>query len=298
MGALSEAIAGAARAHGASIFTDKTVSEIAVDDSTGKARAVVLNDGTEICSNVILSNATAKVTFTDLLDTFSANLPQDFLQSVSHIDYSSPAAKINVAVNKLPNFLANPNERGDNPLPQHRGTVHLNCERMSLIHEAYMDAMQGKCSRRPVIEMTIPSSVDPTLAPPGCHVVQLFVQYVPYTLAGGQRWTEQLKEKFAGRVFDNIEEYAPGFKESIVGCDILTPPDLERIFGLTGGNIFHGAMSMDQLFFMRPTPFNSDYRTPVPGLYMCGAAAHPGGGVMGAAGRLAALAVLNDRRRN
>lgn len=152
-------------------------------------------------------------------------------------------------------------------------------------------------SSRPMIELCIPSALDPGLAPPGCHVVSLFTQYTPYELAGGQPWDEKARNAYADTVFDCIEAYAPGFKVSVIGRDILTPPDLERIFGLPGGNIFHGGMSLDQLYFTRPAPSYSTYQSPVPGLYLCGSGAHPGGGVMGAAGRNAAQVVLRDFRR-
>ncbi|KAL9847060.1 pyridine nucleotide-disulfide oxidoreductase domain-containing protein 2 isoform 3-T3 [Geothlypis trichas] len=152
------------------------------------------------------------------------------------------------------------------------------------------------CSPRPMIELCIPSVLDPGLAPPGCHVVSLFTQYTPSVLAGGRSWDEQARNAYADTVFDCIEDYAPGFKASVIGRDILTPPDLERIFGLPGGNIFHGGMSLDQLYFARPVPSYSGYRSPIPGLYLCGSGAHPGGGVMGAAGRNAAQVAIRDFR--
>jgi phytoene dehydrogenase-like protein len=167
---------------------------------------------------------------------------------------------------------------------------------MKSLHQAYVDALNGMPSDRPFIEMCIPSSLDSSVAPPGKHVISLFVQYTPYKLVSGE-WDNKTKTEFACRVFNIIEEYAPGFISSIIGYDILTPVDLERIFGLTGGNIFHGAMGLNQLYFTRPTLVYSDYRSPVNGLYLCGSGTHPGGGVMGASGRGAALTLLRDLRR-
>ncbi|XP_007961992.3 pyridine nucleotide-disulfide oxidoreductase domain-containing protein 2 isoform X7 [Chlorocebus sabaeus] len=203
-------------------------------------------------------------------------LPEEFLEKISQLDTRSPVTKINVAVDRLPSFLAAPNGPRDQPLPHHQCSIHLNCEDTLLLHQAFEDAVDGLPSHRPMIELCIPSALDPTLAPSGCHVVSLFTQYTPYTLAGGKAWDEQERDAYADRVFDCIEVYAPGFKDSVVGRDILTPPDLERIFGLPGGNIFHCAMSLDQLYFARPVPLHSGYRCPLQGLYLCGSGAHPG----------------------
>ncbi|XP_006157421.1 pyridine nucleotide-disulfide oxidoreductase domain-containing protein 2 [Tupaia chinensis] len=293
MGALSDAIASSATAHGATIFTEKTVAKVRVS-SEGRAQGVVLQDGTEVRSKVVLCSASPQVTFLKLMP--QEWLPEAFVERVSQLDSQSPVTKINVAVDRLPDFLAAPNPPGGQPLPHHQCSIHLNCEDTLLLHQAFEDAMGGLPSRRPLIELCIPSSLDPTLAPPGCHVISLFTQYTPYTLTGGKVWDEQERNAYADKVFDCIEAYAPGFKRSVVGRDILTPPDLERIFGLPGGNIFHCAMSLDQLYFARPVPLHSGYRCPLPGLYLCGSGAHPGGGVMGAAGRNAAHVVFGDLR--
>lgn len=305
MGALSEAIASSATAHGASIFTEKpacpfpgfpglqTVASVQVS-SGGRVQGVVLQDGSEVRSRVVLSNASPQSTFLKL--TPQEWLPEEFVQRISQLDTQSPVTKINVAVNRLPNFLAAPNTPRGQPLPHHQCSTHLNCEDTLRIHQAFEDAVDGLPSHRPIIELCIPSSLDPTLAPPGCHVISLFTQYTPYTLAGGKAWDELERNTYADRVFDCIEAYAPGFKSSVVGRDILTPPDLERIFDLPGGNIFHCAMTLDQLYFARPVPLHSSYRCPLPGLYLCGSGAHPGGGVMGAAGRNAARVVFRDLR--
>ncbi|XP_047408393.1 pyridine nucleotide-disulfide oxidoreductase domain-containing protein 2 isoform X5 [Sciurus carolinensis] len=291
MGALSEAIARSAVAHGASIFTEKAVAKVQVSDE-GRARGVVLQDGQEVRSRVVLSSASPQITFLKLAP--QEWLPEGFAESIAQLDTQSPVTKINVAVDRLPNFLAAPNTPSGQPLPHHQCSIHLNCEDTLLLHQAFEDAMNGLPSHRPMIELCIPSSLDPTLAPPGCHVISLFTQYTPYTLAGGKVWDEQERNAYADKVLDCIEAYAPGFKGSVVGRDILTPPDLERIFGLPGGNIFHCAMSLDQLYFARPAPLHSSYRCPLQGLYLCGSGAHPGGGVMGAAGRNAAHVVMRD----
>lgn len=291
MGALSAAIASSATTHGASIFTEKTVAKVQVN-SEGHVQGVILQDGQEVRSRVVLSCASPQVTFLEL--TPQEWLPGAFVKRISQLDTKSPVTKINVAVDRLPNFQAAPNVPRDQPQPHHQCSIHLNCEDTLILHQAFEDAKGGLPSKKPMIELCIPSSLDPTLAPPGCHVVSLFTQYTPYTLAGGKIWDEQEKNTYADNVFDCIEAYAPGFKSSVLARDILTPPDLEKLFGLPGGNIFHGAMSLDQLYFARPVPQHSGYRCPIQGLYLCGSGAHPGGGVMGAAGRNAAHAVFRD----
>ncbi|XP_074152130.1 pyridine nucleotide-disulfide oxidoreductase domain-containing protein 2 isoform X1 [Sminthopsis crassicaudata] len=291
MGALSHAIAKAAEAHGANIFTEKPVDKVQVN-SSGRVQGVVLKDGTEVRSKLVLSNASPQITFLKLAP--QEQLPEEFIKRISQLDTQSPVTKINVAVDKLPNFLAAPNVISGQPLPHHQCSIHLNCEDTQVLHQAFEDATKGIASQRPMIELCIPSSLDPTLAPPGCHVISLFTQYTPYTMTGGKVWDEQERNTYADRVFDCIEAYAPGFKKSVIGRDILTPPDLERVFGLPGGNIFHGAMSLDQLYFARPLPPHSNYRSPIQGLYLCGSGAHPGGGVMGAAGRNAAQVAFED----
>ncbi|XP_059102474.1 pyridine nucleotide-disulfide oxidoreductase domain-containing protein 2 [Peromyscus eremicus] len=291
MGALSDAIASSATTHGASIFTEKTVAKVQVN-SEGHVQGVTLQDGQEVRSRVVLSCASPQVTFLEL--TPQEWLPGAFVKRISQLDTQSPVTKINVAVDRLPNFRAAPNVPRDQPQPHHQCSIHLNCEDTLILHQAFEDAQGGLPSKKPMIELCIPSSLDPTLAPPGCHVVSLFTQYTPYTLAGGKIWDEQEKNTYADKVFDCIEAYAPRFKSSVLARDILTPPDLEKIFGLPGGNIFHGAMSLDQLYFARPVPQHSGYRCPIQGLYLCGSGTHPGGGVMGAAGRNAAHAVFRD----
>uniref|UniRef100_A0A0D9Y1Q7 Amine oxidase domain-containing protein n=1 Tax=Leersia perrieri TaxID=77586 RepID=A0A0D9Y1Q7_9ORYZ len=271
----------------------KVVSQILVHKTSWRVQGVVLADGTEVLTPIVLSNATPYKTFVDLVP---ANvLPHSFLSDIKTADYSSATTKINVAVDRLPQFSCckDFNREGG---PEHMGTIHIGSESMEEIDLAYREAANGVSSTRPVIEMTIPSVLDKTISPPGQHVINLFVQYTPYKLSEGSWQDSNVRKSFAERCFSLIDEYAPGFSSSVVGYDMLTPPDLEREFGLTGGNIFHGAMGLDSLFLMRPVKGWSDYRTPVKGLYLCGSGAHPGGGVMGAPGRNAAFVVLEDLR--
>ncbi|ONK74506.1 uncharacterized protein A4U43_C03F7070 [Asparagus officinalis] len=290
MGSVSLAISNSAREAGAHIFTNAEVSQMLVDEKTGEVIGVQLVDGTKVHSSVVLSNTTPYKTFVELLPPDV--LPEEFLSAVKNIDYSSGTTKINLAVDRLPQFLCSNSDPEAGP--QHVGTIHIGSESMEEIDLAYKDALNGVPSKRPLIEMTIPSVLDKTISPPGQHVVNLFVQYTPYKLSEGSWQDPRIRESFAQRCFSLIDEYAPGFSSSVLGYDMLTPPDLEREIGLTGGNIFHGAMSLDSLFLMRPVKGWSGYRTPLKGLYLCGSGAHPGGGVMGAPGRNAASVVIQD----
>ncbi len=287
MGGISNAIASAARERGAEIRTNAEVTRIMVKGRD--ALGVVLKDGTEIRSRRVASGADAHVTFLKLLG--ANHLPPEFVEAVRHIDYSSASLKINVSLSELPDFKAAP---GTEPGPQHRGTIHI-APTMEYIERAYDNAKYGCPSEYPVIEATIPSVLDDSLAPPGKHVMSMFTQYFPYKLAPGLQLQEE-KEKYAERCFDLMNEYAPNFRRSVIGRQVLSPADLERRFGLTGGNIMQGAMSLSSLSFMRPVPGYADYRTPIRGLYLCGAATHPGGGVMGACGYNAAREILRDMR--
>ncbi|HEU5481425.1 MAG TPA: NAD(P)/FAD-dependent oxidoreductase, partial [Candidatus Tumulicola sp.] len=204
------------------------------------------------------------------------------------IDYRSSSLKINVALSDVPNFTALP---GAKPGPQHRGTIHV-APSLDYIERAYDDSKYGRPSSSPVLECTIPSVVDPTVAPPGKHLMSMFVQYAPNKLCDAS-W-DDIKEQFADRCLDVLAEYAPNIKNAVIARQVLSPLDLERRFGLTGGNIFQGAMTFPQLFFLRPVAGYADYRTPVDNLYLCGAATHPGGGVMGACGYNAAREMLRD----
>jgi phytoene dehydrogenase-like protein len=236
----------------------------------------------------VASNADANITFLKLLDR--NELPEAFLADVERISYASASVKINVALGELPSFRAVP---GTEPGSHHRGTIHL-CPDTDYIERAYDDAKYGRPSAQPVIEFQLPSVVDPTVAPEGRHLMSMFVQYAPYELSEGS-WDDQ-RDAFADRCFDVVEEYAPNFKDSVIDRQVLAPPDLERIFNLTGGNIFQGAMTPGQLFAFRPVPGWARYRTPIRGLYLCGSAAHPGGGVMGTPGLNAAREILRRRR--
>jgi phytoene dehydrogenase-like protein len=209
---------------------------------------------------------------------------------VERISYASASVKINVALAELPSFRAVP---GTEAGPQHRGTIHI-CPDQDYIERAFDDAKYGRTSAEPVLECTIPSVVDPTVAPPGRHLMSMFVQYGPYELRDGS-W-DDTREAFGDRCFDLLDEYAPNFKRAVIARQVLAPVDLERVFNLTGGNIFQGAMTPGQLFAFRPVPGYARYRTPLPGLYLCGAAAHPGGGVMGTPGLNAAREILSRRR--
>ena len=231
----------------------------------------------------------ANLTFNKLVGP--DHLPSNFLRAVNRIDYASASMKINLALSELPNFTCLPGN--DEPGPQHRGTIHIGAM-PEYIERAFDDAKYGAPSRKPVIEMTIPSTVDDSLAPDGHHVASLFVQYAPYRLANGM-WDDR-KESFADQCVAEINRFAPNFADSILHRQVLSPVDLERTFGLTGGNIFQGAMPPHQLFNLRPVPGWGDYRTPVHGLYLCGAATHPGGSVMGACGRNAAHEMARDGR--
>lgn len=203
--------------------------------------------------------------------------------------------KINLAVDRLPNFACMPSPNDGSPDIAHRGTVHFEST-LAEIHQAYVEASLGVPAQRPVIEMTIPTSVDTTIAPKGKHIVQLFIQFMPYDIDPRiGSWKDPVfKELITNRCLQVVESYCPGFISSILFKDVLTPLDLETIFGLHRGNIFHGSLSLDQIAFSRPVFGFSDYRTPIKGLYMCASGAHPGGGVMGAPGRNCALAVLDD----
>ena len=287
MGGISNAIASAAREQGAEIRTNAEVARILVKN--GVVRGVALRDGTEIHAPRVASGADANVTFLKLMG--NGDLPPDFVNAVRHIDYSSASCKINIALGELPDFKAMP---GTRPGPQHRGTIHIS-PTMEYIERAYDDAKYGRPSQSPIIEATIPSALDDTIAPPGKYVMSMFTQYFPYHLAPGLS-LEQEREKYADRCFDLMNQFAPNFKRSVIARQVLTPVDLEQRFGLTGGNIMQGTMSLSSLSFMRPVPGYADYRTPVRGLYLCGAATHPGGGVMGACGYNAAREILRDVR--
>lgn len=287
MGGLTQALAKAAADLGVDVRTDTEVARILTHD--GAVTGVALNDGDEFYASIVASNVDCNITFNKLLDGARADLPEGFLDAINRISYESASAKINVALERLPSFTALP---GHEPGPQHRGTVHL-CPDQDFIERAYDDAKYGYPSHDPVVECTMPSSVDSSVAPNGKHLMSMFVQYAPYKLKDGT-WDSSTKNAFADRCFDVVERYAPGFKDSVIDRQILTPVDLESTFNLTGGNIFQGAMNLDKLFMFRPLPGYAGYKMPIEGLYLCGSAAHPGGGVMGAPGWNAAREILRN----
>jgi phytoene dehydrogenase-like protein len=283
MGMISNSIASAARAAGVTIRTNAEVGRILVRD--GKAYGVALKDGTEFHAKRVASNADANVTFLKLTDP--KDLPAEFTAAVKRIDYASATVKINVALSEPPNFTALPGVG-----PQHHGTMHV-CPDQDYIERAYDDAKYGRWARDPMLECTMATALDPTLAPPGKHILSMFVQYAPYHLKG-TTWDAE-KDRFADRCFDLMNEYAPNFKAAVIDRQVIPPPEMERRWGITGGNIMQGSMNLHSMFSLRPVAGYADYRTPVRGLYLCGAAAHPGGGVMGACGMNAAREMLRDR---
>jgi len=285
MGGLTQSIAKAAVDLGVEIRLEAEVAKILTRN--GAVTGVALSNGDEFYAKKVASGVDCHLTFQKFLD--SAVLPPEFNDAIGRISYSSASCKINVALDRLPSFTALP---GHDPGPQHFGTVHL-CPDQDFIERAYDDAKFGKMSQQPVVECTMPSSLDDTIAPPGKHFMSMFTQYAPYALADGE-WTDAKRNEYADRCFDIVEQYAPGFKASVINRQILTPVDLENTFGLTGGSIFQGAMPLHQLFMFRPVPGYASYNTPIKGLFMCGAAAHPGGGVMGASGWNAARVMLHS----
>eukprot|EP00045_Choanoeca_perplexa_P009140 m.87236 g.87236 ORF g.87236 m.87236 type:complete len:569 (+) comp14768_c0_seq1:1055-2761(+) len=291
MGAISDSLAQSAAHHGAHLVTDAAVNRIETQGDKATGVNVTIDGQTvAIEADCVMANCNPYHLFTDLLQDAHADIDAGCLEHVQAADYSCGAFKINCAVSELPDFLAAPNVNGQAG-PQHRGTIHFE-NHMSQIEEAAVQAKRGEPATRPVVEMTIPSVVDPTLAPDGSHVVQLFVQYAPYELKAGSWASPDFKQAFVDRVFQVVDKFAPNFSSSVLAYDALSPLDLEQIFGLHKGNIFHGALGLHQLAFMRPAPGFSSYQMPLKGLYLCGSGASPGGGVMGAPGRNAARLVI------
>jgi len=284
MGGLADALERACDELQVTICREAAVDQIITEN--GKVHGVTLADGQYFEAPLVASSVDAHLTFERFLP--AAALPKEFRQAVSRIDYGSASMKINLALSQPPNFTALPSE---GVAPHHHGTMHIS-PTLDYIERAYDDAKYGRPSEEPVLEMTLPTSVDRTIAPEGKHLMSIFVQYAPYQLAD-QSW-DDIKESFAGRCVEVIARYAPEFPNTIEHRQVLSPLDLERTFGLTGGNIMQGAMHPHQLFCFRPLPGWADHRTPITGLYLCGAASHPGGGVMGACGKNAAEEILRD----
>ena len=281
-GAISNAIAAAAREAGAEIRTGSAVREITVQN--GRATGVMLESGETIEARAVSSSADPRRTFFDLLGAY--HLPHDFIAELRRYRYRGSSAKVNLALDGLPDFRSLPGAG-----PHLRGAISIS-PGVDYMEHAYDDAKYGRYSRRPYLDIVIPTLTDPSLAPPGRHVMSCFVQYAPYHLRGAS-WDAE-RESFGDTVIDTIAEHAPNIRDIVLHRQVLTPLDLEREFALTEGNIFHGELSLDQLFFLRPVPGWARYRSPVGGLYLCGSGAHPGGGIMAAPGRNAARAVLED----
>jgi phytoene dehydrogenase-like protein len=286
MGSITRAMAAAAGGFGAEIRTDAPVARIAVAD--GRARGVVLEDGTEIGARVVLSNADPKRTFLGLLEP--AALPEEFRRQIAGIKMDGPCAKVNLVLAEEPRVAAMP---AGFTLPQ-RALFTL-VPSLDFAERCYNLAREGRLPEELWVDCVVASNVDPSLAPEGRHVMTCFVQYVPYRLNEGS-WDEK-RELLGDRVVKKIGEYAPNVPRAVLARQVLTPLDLERTYGLTEGNIFHGDLSLEQLFFLRPVGGFARYRTPIEGLYLCGAGAHPGGGVTGAPGHNASRQVLRDWKR-
>ncbi|MGC2195550.1 MAG: NAD(P)/FAD-dependent oxidoreductase [Terriglobales bacterium] len=286
MGAISEALAAAGRKLGVEIRTSSPVVQI--DTRNGRARGVLLEDGTEVRGRVVFSNADPKRTFLTLLP--ESELPTDFLHAVRGIKMAGPCAKVNLALSEEPRFTGTP--ASHTPLER---TFYTIVPSLEFAERCYDIAKFGEIPEELWVDCVIASNADGTLAPAGTHIMTCFVQYVPYHLRTGN-W-DQNRELLGDRVLRKIAEHAPNVPGSIIARQVLTPLDLERTYGLTEGNIFHGDLTLEQLFFMRPVAGWSQYRTPIDGLYLCGAGAHPGGGVTCAPGHNAARQALRDWRK-
>jgi phytoene dehydrogenase-like protein len=298
-GAVSDAIAAAATEAGAAIRVNAPVSRILV--TNGQATGVVLDNGDTLYAPVVLSSVDPRLTFQKMVG--EAHLPSEFVEDIRRYKYRGSSGKVNLALDALPNFTALPG-----PGAHLRGAISISPS-VDYMERAYDDAKYGRFSRRPYIDIVIPSLTDPSVAPPGKHVMSCFVQYAPYDLTEGSAgpgeprtgsgeaaWDNQ-REAFGDTVIDTIAEYAPNLKDIILHRQVLTPLDMEREFGLSEGNIFQGELSLEQLFFLRPAPGWAGYQTPIRRLYLCGSAAHPGGGIMGAPGMNAARRVLAETKK-
>jgi phytoene dehydrogenase-like protein len=288
MGAISDAIARAATSSGVEIRTDASVREVLVEK--GRARGAVLDNGEVIRAAAVAANVNPKLLYTALLP--ASAVPADFLRRMRGWRCASGTFRMNVALSRLPSFSARPGHA----LEDHHTAGIILAPSLAYMDRAFCDARMLGWSREPIIEMVIPSTLDDTLAPPGAHVASLFCQHVAPQLPAGASWNDH-REEVADLMIETVDRYAPGFKASVLGRQALTPLDLEERFGLTGGDIFHGALTLDQLFWARPALGYADYRSPVKGLYHCGSGAHPGGGVTGAPGHNAARAIIADWRR-
>jgi phytoene dehydrogenase-like protein len=244
----------------------------------------VLANGEEVRAPIVVSGLDPRRTFLELVDP--AQLPDELVAAVRRFKFRGSSGKVNVALSELPDFTCLPGVG-----PHHRGAISISPS-IEYLERAYDDAKYGEFSRRPYMDIVFPSMIDPGMAPPGKHVMSIFVQYAPYRLNGG--WTDAKREAFGDAVIDTVARYAPNLKAAILHRQVLTPADIERITGLSEGNIFQGELALQQLFFLRPAAQWAKFRTPIRGYYQCGAGTHPGGGIMGASGRLSALTILAD----
>ncbi len=284
-GAISNAIADAAMEAGVEIRKQAPIAQIIIKN--GVAKGVVLANGDEIHADIVSSSVDPRMTFVRMIE--KGVLPEDFLEEINRYKFRGSSGKVNLALDALPNFKAIPG------VGAHlRGAISISPS-VEYMERAYDEAKYGNFSSRPYIDMVIPTLTDPSIAPPGKHIMSCFVQYAPYKLRPGLNWDDQ-KEAFGDTVINTIAEYAPNIKDIILHRQVVTPLDLERDFGLSEGNIFQGELSLEQLFFLRPVPGYAAFRTPIKNLYMCGSATHPGGGIMGAPGRLAAMEILKDHK--
>jgi phytoene dehydrogenase-like protein len=281
-GTVSNAIAAAARSWGAVLRTDAAVTQVLVRN--GRATGVALETGEEFTAPVVVSGLDARRTYLELVA--EKELPDELLEQVRRFRFRGSSGKVNLALSELPDFSCMPGIG-----PQHRGAFSISPS-VDYLERAYDDAKYGGFSRRPYMDIVFPSMIDPGMAPPGAHVASIFVQYAPSAIDGG--WTPARREAFGDTVIDTLAEYAPNLKSAILHRQVLTPADIQEKIGISEGNIFHGELSLQQLFFLRPAAHWAGYRTPIPGYYHCSSSTHPGGGVMGAAGRLAARAILED----
>jgi phytoene dehydrogenase-like protein len=289
MGAVADAIADAGRSYGVTIRTGARVAKIAIAPGSGRATGVILDSGEELTAKVVVTSLHPKTAFLDHVGR--EHLPPEFADDIEHWKTRSGVVKINLALAELPDFTANP---GANLQEHHTGSVEM-APSMEYIERAFIDAREGRPALRPFSDGVIPTAFDRTLSPAGTHIMSLFTQWVPSAWASEPHRDEL--EKYADRVIDTYNEVAPNFKGAILHRDVVGPYEMEHDYGLIGGNIFHGELSLEQLFHMRPAPGFADYRTPVPGLYYASSATHAGGGVCGIPGMQAAKAAIADRRK-
>ncbi len=281
-GGVAEAIASAARSFGVEIRTNSRVEQVIVKND--QATGVVLENGDELTADVIVSSLDPKLTFLKMIG--EENLPSDLVVDIQRFNIRGSSAKVNLALDAAPDLACMPGEG------RHLAGAISISPSLDYLERGYDDAKYGDFSRRPYIDMIIPSMIDPDMAPPGKHVMSCFVQYAPYKLREGS-WDEK-REAFGDTVVDTLSEYIPNLKDIILHRQVVTPLDIERTTGLSQGNIFQGELTLSQLFFLRPAHGAAQYRTPIQNYYQCGSGTHPGGGITGAPGRLAALEILKD----